>query len=374
MTDLYKRLGIEKDATIDEIKRAYRKEALSKHPDRGGEKEEFQALQVAYDVLSDPDKRAHYDMTGSIPGDGDNGMEVHMPDLSSLFGSLFGGGGGGIPFFGSPFGSMGSMGSMGASKIPRGPDKVHEIGVSLADLYKGKQFTLSMKRDVLCDSCKGSGGSRVENCGSCGGKGFRIKAQQMGPMMAMTQETCGPCGQTGKQVLDSCKGCSGKRVVERESKLEVIVQPGMQEGDRITFEGKCSESPMVEKAGDVILVIRPTAGDESWNRRGSDLTYHVRLSAAEAFLGWERTIEGHPSGRPLHLVWKEGVLREGEVLRIGGWGMPVKGTTKLGDMRLVCSIDPHQGTLSEGQRSALKSVWPDWKEPVATADSVMPSR
>lgn len=370
MADLYKRLGVDKGASADEIKRAYRKEALSKHPDRGGKKEEFQALQVAYDVLSNPDKRSHYDATGSIPGDAQEGMEMHMPDLSSLFGSIFGSG---MPFFGSPFGGGGPSGG-GPMKIPRGPDKVHEIGVSLADLYKGKQFTLTMKRDVLCDSCKGSGGSRVENCGTCGGKGFRIKAQQMGPMMAMTQEACSPCGQTGKQVLDSCSGCSGKRVTERESKLEVVVEPGMQEGDRLTFEGQCSESPMVEKAGDVILVIRPTAGDEAWNRRGADLTFHVQLTVAEAFLGWERTIEGHPSGRPLHLVWQEGVLREGEVLRIGGWGMPIRGTAKLGDMRLVCSIDPHQGTLSEGQRSALKSVWPEWREPTVKADSVLPSR
>lgn len=365
MAELYKRLGIDKNASGDEIKRAYRKEALSKHPDRGGDKAEFQAMQAAYDVLSDPDKRAHYDRTGSVPGDQES-MEMHMPDLSSLFGSMFGGG---MPFFGSPFGGASNM---GPTKQPRGPDKVHEIGVSLADLYKGKRFELTMKRDVLCASCDGKGGNRVENCDSCGGKGIRIRAQQMGPMMAMTQEACSPCGQTGKKVLDTCSVCAGKRVTEKGSTLEVVIEPGMQEGDRLTFAAQCSESPMFERPGDVILVIRSTAGDEIWSRRGADLTVQVRMTLAEAMLGWERTIEGHPSTRPLHLVWQGGILREGEVLRIGGWGMP--GPTKLGDMRLVCSIEPHQGTLLEDQRSALRNVWPDWKEPIATASSVCPSR
>ena len=368
MAELYKRLGLERGASADEIKRAYRKEALSKHPDRGGDKAEFQALQEAYDVLSTPDKRAEYDATGVVPQEGAVSGSG-MPDLSSLFGSMFGGG---VPFFGSPFGG-GSMGG-GSMKQSRGPDKVHEIGVSLADLYKGKRFDLTMKRDVLCASCDGKGGSRMETCTGCGGKGIRIRAQQMGPMMAMTQEPCGPCGQTGKKVIDTCSACVGKRVTEKESKLEVVIEPGMAEGDRLTFQGQCSESPMVDRPGDVILVIRPIAGDEAWNRRGADLTFTVRLTLAEALLGWERTIDGHPSGRPLHLVWRDGVLREGEVLRIGGWGMPITGSGKLGDMRIVCTIEAYQGTLSESQRSALKSVWPEWREPVPTASSVMPSR
>lgn len=371
MADLYKRLGVDKGASADEIKRAYRKEALSKHPDRGGDKAEFQALQEAYDVLSTPEKRAQYDATGTVPQDGAVAEGGGMPDLSSLF-SMFGGGGmPGMPFFGSPFGSMG-MGNPG-SKQPRGPDKIHEIGVSLADLYKGKTFSLTMKRDVLCASCSGKGGSRLENCDSCGGKGFRVRAQQMGPMMAMTQEPCSTCSQTGKKVIDTCGSCNGKRVTEQETTLDVVIKPGMQEGDRLTFASKCSESPQFERPGDVILVIRSTTGDDTWTRKGADLTTTVRLTLAESLLGWERTLGNHPSGKPLHIVWKDGALREGEALRITGWGMPFT-QTKFGDLRLVCTIEAHQGAWSEEQRCALKNVWPDWKEPMATAGSVLPLR
>jgi DnaJ family protein A protein 2 len=367
MADLYGLLGIEKRASADEIKRAYRKEALVKHPDRGGEKEAFQALQSAYDVLSDPDKRAHYDMTGSIPQDGGGGGGgPSMPDLASIFGSFFGGGVAGMPFFGGP----GPGSGFGISQS-RGPNKIHEIGVSLAELYKGKTFKLTMKRDVLCQSCDGKGGSRMETCGSCGGKGFRLRGQQMGPIMAMTQEPCATCSQTGSRVLEPCSACEGRRLTENESVLDVVIQPGMQEGDRLVFPGQCSESPMFREPGDVILVIRET-GTPDWTRRGYDLISEVRLTVAESLLGWGRHMEGHPSGRPLHIVWKGGVLREGEVLRIQGWGMPGK-PSGLGDLRLVVRImeNESQGAWSEEQQRALQSVWPSWTEPDVTADSVI---
>lgn len=385
MSDLYGVLGVRKGANPDEIKRAYRKEALIKHPDRGGSKADFQALQSAYDVLSDPQKRAHYDATGSAPqegggGPGFSGFPGGMPDLSSIFGSMFGGGGGGFPG-GMPFFGQGGGGGGGRpGKLPRGPNKIHEIGVTLADLYKGKTFKLNMKRDILCGGCNGKGGYSVETCSACGGKGFRMRGQQMGPMIAMTQEPCGPCAQTGEKVTDTCDSCKGKRIQESESVLDVVIESGMSEGDRLTFPGQCSESPLFEAPGDVILVLRAASGSvgvedpELWVRRGADLTREIHLTLAESLLGWERTLDAHPSGRPLHVVWKGGVVREGEVLRIQGWGMPLR-PNGLGDLRLVCHVDVvDQCAWSEEQLRVLKSVWPDWKEPVATEESVTPGR
>lgn len=370
MADLYGLLGIQRNASVDEVKKAYRKEALVKHPDRGGNKEEFQKMQAAYEVLSDPDKRAHYDATGQVPQEGGGPGPGGMPDLAAMFGGMFGGfpgmpgmQGGGMPF---PF--FGGGGPQQQMKAARGPNKIHEIGLGLADLYAGKTFKLNMKRDTLCGRCAGRGGTRVENCGQCGGRGFRMRGQQMGPIMAMSQEACGACAQTGQRILEECGECRGRRVVERESVLDVNVEPGMQDGDRITFVGQCSESPQFERPGDVILIVRSANTDsEEWVRNGAELTYTVELTMAEMLLGWQRVIEGHPSGQPLNVAWTGGVLLEGAVLVLAGMGMPNRpgsGSGSKGDLKLVCRTQKTSTGLSDAQKYALKMVWTDWNEVV----------
>lgn len=359
--DLYAELGVERSASADEIKRAYRREAVKRHPDRpGGNKEAFQRLQVAHEILSDPARRAEYDTTGQIPGAAEE-PGGGMPDLSAIFGGLFSGGG--IPM---PPPGFFSGGGGGHVKARRGPNKVHDIGVSLADLYHGKVFTLNMKRDVLCGGCHGTGGEKIEKCGACRGAGMRMRAQQMGPITAMMQEACTACEQTGQRVLKECSECGGKRVVERESVLTVKIERGMQEGDALVFPGQCSESPLFEEPGDVVLVIRAATTDSvRWLRRGADLMIEIQISVAESLLGWARELEDHPSGLPLRLAWREGVIRDGEVLRVPGWGMPVKGKdTECGELRLLCRVAAvDQGAWSEEQLRALKSVWPEWAEP-----------
>lgn len=362
-SDLYGVLGVDKRAPVDEINRAFRKKALVNHPDRGGDKEAFQKLQAAHDVLSDSDKRAHYDATGQIPGEGG---QPAPPDLSAMFGSMFGGGGG-MPFFGMGMRNPGAQ-------VAKGPNKLHEIGVSLADLYKGIKFTLSIKRDVICGGCKGKGGTRVESCGACGGKGMRMRHIQMGPITTIAQEPCVTCQQTGQKVLDECVRCRGRRLIETETSLEVTIEPGMISGDRIVFEGKCSESPMFEQPGDVILLLQAANTDsEGWVRAGSMLTHTVEVSLAESLLGWERRIDGHPSSRPLHVVWNGGALRDGDALRVAGWGMPIRGSSGKGDLRIICKVKP-QGAWSEEQKRALKEVWPTWVEPMVSGESVVANR
>lgn len=357
--DLYTELGLERSASADDIKRAYRREAVKRHPDRGGNTEDFQRLQIAHEILSDPSRRAEYDATGQIPGaaesaGGGGGMP---PDLSAIFGSLFSGG---IPM--PPPGFFTGGGPQ--VRAARGPNKMHDVGIPLADLYHGKTVKLHMKRDVLCPSCDGKGGARVEPCRSCRGAGMRMRTQQMGPMMAMMQEPCGDCAQTGQKVLEACAECTGRRIVERTSDLDVVVEPGMQEGDRIVFPAQCSESPMFEKPGDVVLVVR-VADTGAWQRRGADLVIEVELTVAESLLGWGRVLEGHPSGRALRLAWRDGVVRDGEVLRVPGWGMPVRGEAgKLGDAKLVCRVATvDQGAWTDEQMAALRQVWPEWVAP-----------
>jgi DnaJ family protein A protein 2 len=381
MPDLYEVLRLKKGASDEEIRKAYKVRSLETHPDKpGGSKEEFQTVNQAKQILMDPQLRADYDATGHIPGaaeeighGGGGGI-----DLSQIFGSMFGGGG--TPFFTSDLGGGGRI-----QKQPRGPNTVHDIGLTLSELWHGKTFTLNMNRDVLCEDCKGRGGSKVRTCSDCGGRGIRIRKQQMGPMMMMSQEPCATCRQTGEEVSEKCATCDGRCVTKRVAALDVCVKPGMQEGDRLVFPGQCSESPAYEIPGDVILVVRSAVGDDAattWARRGTDLMAEVHLTLAESLLGWDRSMYNHPSGRPVHIVWNGGMVREAEVLRVPGWGMPAtsgmpataNSGSSVGDLRIVCRISGNQGAWSEEQLRALKSVWPEWQEPVIWEESIRMER
>lgn len=158
--------------------------------------------------------------------------------------------------------------------------------------------------------------------------------------------------------------CRGRCVVERETVLEAKIEPGMQEGDRLMFPGQCSESPLFETPGDVILVVRAaTSDDPRWVRTGSDLNVEITLTQAEAMLGWERLLEGHPCGEPVRVVWRKGVVQHGMRLGIAEQGMPVRGAAgSRGSLVLHCRVVPE--ALSEEQQRILKSVWPEWVEPV----------
>ena len=362
---LYDLLGISRDASPDEIKKAYRKKAVIEHPDKGGDNERFQKIQEAYDVLTDEGKRNMYNQTGEIPRDGQ--QQQQGVNLAEMFGSMFRGGFPGMP--GMPgFPGMQGQGQGRQQKQPVGPSKMHEVPISLRDLFQGKRIELRMKRDKLCGGCKGSGGSRVEKCGACGGNGVRIRHMQIGPMITIAHEPCGECQQTGTRVVEPCGTCAGKRIIETENKLDVQIQPGMCEGDRIVFPGQCSESPQFEKPGDVVLVIREVQ-QGIWKRKDADLSVEIRISFAEAVLGWERTLDGHPVGENVHIVWSRRPLRDGEEIVVPGWGMPNRSGGK-GDLKITCRVDPQQGTWSEEQRRALRSVWMEWKEPVAMEKSL----
>lgn len=376
MSSLYDLLGVDKSADADALKKAFRRKALSEHPDKGGDNERFRQINEAYNVLSDPQKRAYYDQTGEVPQEGpvsDMGGGGGMPNFADIFGSMFAGG--------IPIPVFHGMGGGAPQKAPRGPNKLHEIGVTLADMYAGKKFKLNMKRDCLCSECDGKGGKVMESCAACRGRGVRMLQQQMGPMITVSQHPCEACRATGQRATDKCGGCAGRRVVEREASLDVTIEPGMQEGDRIVFAGQCSESPDFETPGDVVLVLRAASTDDpAWVRQGVDLVHVVELTLAESLLGWSRSLVGHPSGLSVPLVWRGGVLRDGETLRVPGWGMPRKGSTasEKGDLRLVCrvaAVPPKaEGAWSEEQLRALKLVWPDWVEPVESEESVKPVR
>lgn len=333
--DLYERLGVSRESSSDDIRRAYKKLSLIKHPDRGGNAEEFQAIQEAHEVLTDDNRRRMYDMTGSV-GNG-----------ASDEGPMSGMAAGGIPFHfmrgGGPFGMPGvnfDMGEMfgnifgGGGGRPRrrggkGPNKSHDIGLKLADFYKGTEIKLKFNQARRCTTCTGSGAETSEPCGACSGSGVRVTRHMIGPgMMAQSQGPCDVCSGEGKRTLKVCRGCQGKKFIEREKQLDIKITPGMHEGDTMVFSGECSDTPEYDAPGDVVLILRrsdtrPDVSDE-YEWKGDDLWIRRSVTFAESLLGFDLEFSDHPNGASPTYSWKGGPLIHGAILCMNGAGMPRK--------------------------------------------------
>ena len=191
----------------------------------------------------------------------------------------------------------------------------------------------------------------------------------------MTHSPCGDCEQTGQKCAEKCSDCGGRRIKQKDNSIEARIEPGMTEGDRIVFPNQCSESPQYEAPGDFVLILRYSNNENTqWVRTGENLGREVEISLAEALLGFERVFTDHPSEKPVRFVWNQGLVNNGDVLRISGAGMPVRGAGRFGDAMLTVRIRREQGTLSEEQKRSLQSVWPDWKEPIVGAEDRVVAR
>lgn len=191
----------------------------------------------------------------------------------------------------------------------------------------------------------------MQHCTDCNGKGIRMVHQQIGPMIAMSQIPCGACQQAGVKVTEACTACSGKKVVDTETVLEAQIQPGTKDGDRIVFPEKCSESPQYSIPGDVILVIQE-APDPVFTRSGDTLTCDIQLSLAESLVGFERVLEGHPSGSAVNLTSTD-VRRHTDVIVVKGQGMPVV-SGGFGDLHVRCLVTAE---LTEAQKEGLRQLF-----------------
>lgn len=324
--DLYKLLGLERNASSSDIKKAYQKGALKHHPDKGGDEETFKKVQQAYEVLSDDGKRKHYDMTGQIPGDQVQG----------------GGGpfGGGMPFpfdISNLFGMFGPGGKPQRHRGMKAPPKREVLKLNLSQLYFGHSFQIHLDRSKTCTGCQGSGAKRKEPCGSCGGSGIHLQTMNLGGMVMQSQGPCGSCGGEGSRCVETCDICSGNKKVQEKRVLDVKIPAGAKDGEVFEFQEVCSEVPEYEKAGDLLLTIESSAGS-GWKRSGpagQHLETEVVLSLAEALMGVKVKLTGHPA-------YDEGLYVEipptsftEDVYCITGLGMPLKNSTNsYGDLYL----------------------------------------
>ena len=249
----YEVLGVEKNATPDAIKKAYRKLAVKNHPDKGGDPQVFQEIQEAFDVLGDERKRELYDQGGkeAVEGGGGGGGPGDIFDV--LNGRRRGGGGG--------------------SRTKKGENMVHPLKVTLEQIYKGSARTLRLTRKVI-DKQKG-----VEQCSSCGGRGVKIQTIRMGPMIQQVQQACDECG--------------GKGVMYKQNKvqetLEVHVPKGAPDGHKMHFSEKADEIPDGD-AGDVVFVLQEQPHAE-YKRKGDDLYIERTISLTEALCGFSMELK-----------------------------------------------------------------------------------
>jgi len=331
MSDLYKTLGVSRDADAREIKKAYFDLARTSHPDKGGNEETFKSVQNAYDVLSDGDRRRMYDMTGNtqesgVPPMGGMGgmggmgfmpgmpgMPFHMNvDINSMFGNMFG---------------QRNAAQRTPMKRPKGPNKMHDIGLTLKDYYNGRQIRLDLERLVFCGDCVGKGYLNYKTCADCKGTGVKETLIQLGPgMMAMNRGPCGACNSEGRTKGKQCDTCSAKGLVSEIKTIDITILPGQEQGDILTFEGVCSDHPDYEKPGD--MQIRLDVAEESGLdlvRTSSSLTYKCSISLKESILGCSRTVKSHPGFTEGLTVNIPIGTQSGEVVTIHGKGMPVKG-------------------------------------------------
>ena len=351
--DYYEVLEVSRSASVDEIKKAYRKLAIKYHPDRNpGDAEaeaKFKEAAEAYDVLHDPQKRQQYDQFGfDAPGGGFGGGNpfggaggFSMDDIFSMFGDVFGGHGGGFGGFGG--------GGQQAPKY-RGSDLRLKVRLSLQEVATGVTKKFKVRKDVTCEHCHGTGaegGSGTETCPNCHGSGVEIRTQQSMFGMIQTQTACHVCGGEGTIIKNKCTHCQGEGVVKGEEVVEINIPAGVAEGMVVNVPGKGNAGKHNGVTGNIQVYIEEEPND-TFVRDGQNVIYNLLLDFPTAVLGGQveiPTIDGSNVKIPI-----EPGTQPGKTLRLRGKGLPaVQGYgTGIGDLVVHISIYvPKELTKSE---------------------------
>lgn len=317
--DYYEVLGVNKDASDDEIKKAYKKMAIKYHPDRNpGDKkaeEMFKEAAEAYDVLRDANKRRQYDQfghegLGGATGFGGAGMNVD--DIFSMFGDIFGGRG---------FGGFGGFGGERYSRpMYRGKDQRLKIELDLIEIVNGTTKKFKLKNDVVCEHCHGSGSEdgQVSTCPTCNGSGYVVRTQQGIFGLMQSQSVCPECHGEGKVIKNKCHICHGEGIKQGETIVEVNFPAGLSEGMVLTLEGKGGAGRRNGVNGDLQIIIKERP-HETLVRDGNDLVYNLLLSLPQAILG--DTMEVPTVDGKAKITIEPGT-QPGTILRLKGKGVP----------------------------------------------------
>lgn len=343
--DYYHVLGVERAATPDEVKKAYRKLAVKYHPDKNpGDKsaeDKFKELGEAYEVLSNPDKRSAYDrfghqafaQGGGMGGAGMGGMHDPFEVFREVFGGGGRGGGGGIfeSIFGEGFGQEGGGGGGGRG---RGADLRYDMQITFQEAARGVEKEIEISKLQACDTCHGSGaepGSKVTTCATCGGQGQVAVARGFFNIA----QTCPRCRGAGQMIEKPCHTCRGDGRMEKNAKIKIKIPAGVEDGTRLRSSGQGEGGVRGGGAGDLYVVLHVEAHD-IFQREGTDLFCSVPISFVRAALGGEvrvPTLEGSavlkvPAGTP-----------SGKVFRLRGKGFPEVHGRGVGDLHVKLYVE-----------------------------------
>lgn len=388
--DYYEVLGVDKKASADEIKSAYRKLALKWHPDRwvnGSDAEKktaeeyFKEAAEAYSVLSDPDKRAKYDQFGFAAdqmGGGAGGFDFGGMDINDFLRNIFGGGFGFD--FGGGFGGFSGFGGGSADqqqRVLRGRDIRTSVKLTLEEIANGCEKEVTIERNRPCPDCNGRGAKSeadIKTCPTCGGQG-RVRQQTRSLFgVGYTIGTCPQCQGGGKIISNPCRRCGGTGLERRRETVRVRIPAGVEDGMQITVRGEGHAAPHGGVNGDLLVVISEVAHPQL-QREGNNLFYTRIISVLDAMLGCEVSI---PCLDGSYKVKVEPGTQSGTVVKLRGKGLPgVQGYSRgTGDLYVKFQVwVPHR--LSRGEREALEqmrgssSFTPDLtREDKATFDKV----
>ena len=340
--DYYETLGVAKNASDEEIKKAYRKLAMKHHPDRNSDKgseDKFKEAKLAYEVLSDSEKRSAYDQFGHAGVNPQGGAGFSGGGFSDAFGDIFGdifGGGGG--------------GGQRRDRVYRGADLRYNLEIGLEEAARGTETKIRIPTLEECGTCHGSGakaGSEPTTCTSCGGHG-QVRIQQG---FFSVQQTCPRCGGTGKMIADPCGTCQGEGRVKKHKTLSVKIPAGVDNGDRIRLAGEGEAGVNNGPAGDLYVVIH-LKEHPVFKRDTDDLHCEMPISFATAALGGEveiPTLDGHAK------IKIPAETQSGKVFRLRGKG--IKGVRSHVPGDLMCHmIVETPVNLSERQRELLQEL------------------
>jgi len=361
--DYYDILGVAKNSSAEEIKKAYRKLAIKYHPDKNPDdhtaEDKFKEAAEAYEILSNPEKKQRYDhyghagVGGASGGGGYGGGGMNMEDIFSQFGDIFGGGGGGGSPFESFFGGQQRGGASGR-RVAKGSNLRIKVKLTLEEIAHGAEKKIKVNKQVVCKTCDGSGAkdkSSISTCKTCGGNGSvrRVTNTILGQMQ--TTATCPTCNGSGSQITSKCNSCHGEGTVRGEETISINIPAGVSDGMQLSMSGKGNAAPNGGIPGDLIILIEEIP-HETLKREGNNVVYDLHLSIVDAALGYSAevpTIDGKAK------IKIEPGTQSGKLLRLKAKGIPEVNSYHRGDQIIHVNIWTPKALSSE-ERSMLEKL------------------